>query len=89
MYDFIICLFIYSQFKLVCNDSVQVFGAGCVRLPVRRTREMGRETGNRTPPGAALKFAQCYGVVVLFFLFSLIFSLLLVLIFSLILPQIF
>jgi hypothetical protein len=48
------------------NGQVQVSVAGCVRFPVRRTSEIGREPANRTPPVAALKFAQCYGVVVLF-----------------------
>jgi len=32
------------------NGSVQVFGAGCVRFPVRRPGKIEREPADRAPP---------------------------------------
>jgi hypothetical protein len=53
-------------YLLPYNGQVQIFGAGCVRFPVQRTKEIKREAADCTPPGAALKFAHCYAPVLLF-----------------------
>jgi len=50
----------FAVFLLGVNGSVQVFGADCIRFPVRMTREIKRDLADRAPPDAALKFAQCY-----------------------------
>jgi len=54
-------LYICLLYALALRSTVQVqvSGTGCVRFPVQRTREIGREPAYRAPPDAALKFAQC------------------------------
>jgi hypothetical protein len=49
-------------FLLPHNGQVLNFGAGSVRFPFQRIREIEREPADCAPPVAALKFAQCYGL---------------------------